>query len=802
MSTTSSTSSASFDDASAANETTVTEGAIVPSPSRRNVSFRLNDPRAANYGNLSSSRRLLVEQRLSAAQGRNFNHNGPHGENSMLAMHPAKGGPQLKDDSTSISSLVSSPSSRSNRSNDYSFTIDDEDDRKPAAKSIVKMNFHPSDGGPQLQDVDSRSVSTFAASTASSFSAASAARSTLLASEDDDIETGKMAKRDPLSKTSQKMPTATATVVASLPHPDDHVRASSDRDVAAIANANNLDLVEAKLVNEEEVGKPPAKKSKKKKKMRASKVASHPDDIEEPKRYCFNTLKRRGCIGLAVLAILLIIVIIVISIVAVPKSSSSSTNAVRGSNDNSSAPTTTSTTSDSNNYSGSDSQGNPVESDIDISQIPIDDIPEEDIVQIAGVDLTPIDEIDQERMASFKRIIEFYQITPLDVLENKNTAQYAALDWLANKDSGSTYSAADDVRVLQRYVLATLYYSTGGMNWDKQYNFLSEDHECEWFEEEKDWMFDMSPTIHGIKCGDGEDHWFDNLMDAIQGKENEHIVEIRLDSNNLDGPLPSEVNALFLLQGLYLGNNKLRSRLDPDTFDAPNLKEVELQNNEIFAKIPPQLPATLEKLDMHSNRLVGTIPEGIWSLQNLRYLNLGNNEDLTGSIGENVGEQRNLEVINLNDVDLEGTTLPMSLKNLNIKVFEVVNCGLTGDLPDIFASSNDLQIADLQGNNLEGSIPVSLSSMHPSLTSLNFENNSLSGPLPDLTNNFLLQSLRLANNSFSGPIPLQYNQFLYLSTLSLHENNLTGDVDGRLCFVKTITVDPDVGCNCCSNPAE
>ena len=486
MSTTSSTCSGSFDDGSMANETTTTDNAIVPSPTRnggRSVSFKLSDPEVANYGNLPSSRRRLVERRLAAAQGsNNSNHNGPQGRNASATLHPARGGPQLKDDATSITTLSKS---NSNDSNDYSFTIDDEDDRKPAAKPIVK-NLHPTDGGPQLEDTDFITLST-----------AATGAMALMASEEDDIETGRTAKSDALVKSSKSMPTATATVVGSLPHRDENVmRPRSDRDLAAIVNADNL--VEAKLVDED--NRNPAAK-KKKKRGSKKKVATRPDDIqEEPKRYCFNHLKRSGCIGLVVAAIVLLMAIIAISIAVSSSkttSSNTSTAALDGSATSSEIPVKENT-----------SVVDPVE-------------PAEDVVEVPATDLTPPEEVDSERMAALKRVIQFYDITPADVFEDSSSPQYAALDWLANKDSGSSYSMADDVRILQRYVLATLYYSTRGDSWNKSYNFLSEEHECKWFENEKDWILDMSPTTHGIKCGD--EGWLD-----FETSDDEHIIQIRL----------------------------------------------------------------------------------------------------------------------------------------------------------------------------------------------------------------------------------------------------------------------------------
>lgn len=275
-----------------------------------------------------------------------------------------------------------------------------------------------------------------------------------------------------------------------------------------------------------------------------------------------------------------------------------------------------------------------------------------------------------------------------------------------------------------------------------------------------------------------------------------------IENNNLDGPLPSEINALYLLQGLYLSNNKLRSDLAEDIFDIPNLREIELQKNGIFAKLPTQLPETLEKLDMTSNRLVGEIPPSIWSLPNLRYLSLGGNKDLTGSISAEVDQSR-LQVINLNDVDLSGSSLPESLAMLDLAIFEVANCGLSGSLPDIFERSDDLAIVNVSKNQLSGGIPVSLTRLHTNLSTINLSSNNLSGNIPwGLAKNIALTYLGLGDNEFEGTVPWQFRFFLYLNTLTLHGNKLYGEVDDSLCYINELTADcsgdqPEIACSCC-----
>ena len=63
-------------------------------------------------------------------------------------------------------------------------------------------------------------------------------------------------------------------------------------------------------------------------------------------------------------------------------------------------------------------------------------------------------------------------------LQTTSTPQNDALIWLSNNTNLDTYS---DKRKIQRYVLAVLYYSTNGNNWDRNSGWLSNEDECDWY---------------------------------------------------------------------------------------------------------------------------------------------------------------------------------------------------------------------------------------------------------------------------------------------------------------------------------
>ena len=73
-------------------------------------------------------------------------------------------------------------------------------------------------------------------------------------------------------------------------------------------------------------------------------------------------------------------------------------------------------------------------------------------------------------------------VSPKDI-GNYNSPQDRALKWIMNEDAlnlPTPTTTEEKARLIQRYILAVLYYATGGEQWKNQYSFLSQKHECLW----------------------------------------------------------------------------------------------------------------------------------------------------------------------------------------------------------------------------------------------------------------------------------------------------------------------------------
>lgn len=98
-------------------------------------------------------------------------------------------------------------------------------------------------------------------------------------------------------------------------------------------------------------------------------------------------------------------------------------------------------------------------------------------------------------------------------LRTTSTPQNKALLWLADNLKIDEYS---DEQKIQRYVLATLYYSTNGPEWEEKANWMRNENECNWYNE-----------AEGPFCSD----------DGA-------IIELDMWKNFIHGTLPDEIALL------------------------------------------------------------------------------------------------------------------------------------------------------------------------------------------------------------------------------------------------------------------
>ena len=96
-------------------------------------------------------------------------------------------------------------------------------------------------------------------------------------------------------------------------------------------------------------------------------------------------------------------------------------------------------------------------------------------------------------------------------LQTPSTPQNHAAIWLANNTNLDTYS---DAKKIQRYVLATLFYSTNGDGWNNNTGWLTDEDECSWYNKANE-AFCVNGSVFELDMYDLERKTANNLVGTI-----------------------------------------------------------------------------------------------------------------------------------------------------------------------------------------------------------------------------------------------------------------------------------------------
>ena len=327
----------------------------------------------------------------------------------------------------------------------------------------------------------------------------------------------------------------------------------------------------------------------------------------------------------------------------------------------------------------------------------------------------------------------------VSLVQDPTTPQGAAFDWLLNTDVET--DPCDTLQITQRYALAVLYESTGGIDWAVDDGWLSASPVCDWFE---------------VDCADNETT----------------IIQLTLFDNNLNGTLPEELAALKSLRNFNVFFNSLRGTI-PDYFSAwPELILFDVENNtlsgEPFAWLDDSqrlnddtgmLMPNLRFFRLSHNQFQGSITTNVArQLSSIQQLWIAGNK-FTGQVPNEIGiftEMRkpkdrcasvissNVSIYLLIDVVLFCSTFAEDLF--------LYNNLFTGTIPDVLRNL-DLSRLQIQNNGFNGTLPVSLFS-NSNMRELRLDGNNFRGTLSSLVGNInVLQDFRISSNNFEGTLP-------------------------------------------------
>ena len=252
-------------------------------------------------------------------------------------------------------------------------------------------------------------------------------------------------------------------------------------------------------------------------------------------------------------------------------------------------------------------------------------------------------------------------------LEDPDSPQYEAVSWLASDliaKGGSRRmlqpSSSDEITITQRYVLATLWFATGGSNWtiaveSKDNQWLSAGPECGW-----KGVICTRRVIAKVRSS------LPNLPTQRQNHKKPHLRRRRklqaittpnatLAPTTQDTLAPTPSPPTIVVSGLELDESNLTGELPADLVLLSDLKYFAAPDNAII-RIPSELGALskLERIYLNNNAIGGRIASELGSLSKLVHLRLNDNL-FTGKIPSDLGNLLSLDSLELHHTELSGT---------------------------------------------------------------------------------------------------------------------------------------------------
>jgi len=268
-----------------------------------------------------------------------------------------------------------------------------------------------------------------------------------------------------------------------------------------------------------------------------------------------------------------------------------------------------------------------------------------------------------------------------------------------------------------------------------------------------------------------------------------YLVHLEIENNQLT-ELPASMGGLVNLKTLRLGSSQLAT-LPSSIWTLPKLEELDLEDNNIDTLLSEviNLPS-LNDLDLRNNGLTGCFYADFASLCDISVLiDEGNSLDTTWiefcEEGEGIcpiltcRERDSLALVELyNSTDganwINTWDLSQPIDTWSGLAFDGNGC---------------VRTLYLEGNNLDGPIPVELGDM-TGLTRIYLQNNLLTGTIPaEIGNLTALTDLRLYSNSLTGNIPPEIGNLINLDRLFLGDNQLEGTIPAEIGdLTKLITI--------------
>lgn len=427
-------------------------------------------------------------------------------------------------------------------------------------------------------------------------------------------------------------------------------------------------------------------------------------------------------------------------------------------------------------------------------------------------------------------------------LEDRSTAVYKALDWMAYQDgpvwqlldettdnsgeSGGASTILQTRAVEQRFVMAVFYFSTGADFWDPEW-LQPGRSECEFWGifcqapsgDEGDTMGRNGTIVTSIEIENG------SLIGSIPSQLAwlTDLTRLSLTSNRLEGTIPEElVSSLVKLEDLILSFNDLSGTLPSDLTSLTQLVSLSVTKNQLTGSLPLKIPSSLMFFEVSQNpSLSGTLPLQEWSDLFLR-------SDYSSTTTATSSE---LTMLDFAETSVTGSIHGPSLATNvfgNLQAFSAYRTKLQGTLPTEVGYLTSLKDFSCSGSSLlTGTIPSEFYQltlmerfilvdveMHggfledpkiaqwSQLMALVLTESRLSGTMPtELGLLTKLTDLKVAHTYMTGTIPSELGRLNMLAHGWFHGTQLTGSLPSELCTLPAVQLDWRISCaiecSCC-----
>ncbi|XP_075644628.1 receptor-like protein Cf-9 isoform X2 [Castanea sativa] len=263
-----------------------------------------------------------------------------------------------------------------------------------------------------------------------------------------------------------------------------------------------------------------------------------------------------------------------------------------------------------------------------------------------------------------------------------------------------------------------------------------------------------------------------NMIPPCLGKLSDNLKDLNLQSNNLNGTVPTTFAKGCQLRSLKLNGNQLEGALPQLLVHCRNLEALDFGNNKINGTFPCWLETLLELrvLILRSNNFHGVIgnPKTKFPFPNLRIIDLSHNE-FHGLLPTKFFMYLKA-MMNANADKGE-------LKYMGDRYYQdSVTLVMKGNFIVLVKILSLLTTIDFSNNNFKGEIPNVIGELR-SLKGLNFSHNNLMGCMPQSLGNLTnLEWLDLSSNKLTGEIPIQLVDLTMLAFLNLSKNHLFGHI--------------------------